>query len=153
MSALRQFLAGPAATNPDDGHRLMERPQSSPHRAGVEITEPVSGAQRAAWTRNDPAELHWHIGPLAVVQAYRRQGVGRRMMVHCCRHLDSLAATAWLETGLAINASFYKTLGFDTIRHQPVLGLPNWFMRRPPPVDRGDEGARVGPARPSHPAS
>lgn len=103
----------------------------------IVASNPPLGAWRiarwlAAWARNDPAESHWHIGPLAVVAANRRQGVGRRLMVHCCRHLDSLAATAWLETDLAINAGFYETLGFATIRHEPVLGVPNWFMRRAP---------------------
>ncbi|MBK7063070.1 MAG: hypothetical protein IPH51_22575 [Rubrivivax sp.] len=39
---------------------------------------------------------------------------------------------AWLETDLATNASFYKTVGFATVRHEPVLGGPNWFMRRAP---------------------
>ena len=111
--------------------------------AGVVVaSNPPVGAWRiarwlAAWARNDPSELHWHIGPLAVVAAYRRQGVGRRLMMHCCRHLDWLAAAAWLETDLAINASFYETLGFATIRHEPVLGVPNWFMCRTP-VERGD---------------
>lgn len=103
----------------------------------VVTSNPPFGAWRvarwlAAWARNDPAESHWHIGPLAVVAANRRQGVGRRLMMHCCRQLDSLAATAWLETDLAINASFYETLGFATIRCEPVLGVPNWFMRRTP---------------------
>ncbi len=55
-------------------------------------------------------------------------------MMRCCRHVDALAATAWLETDLAINAAFYETLGFAVIRHEPVLGVPNWFMRRPPPT-------------------
>ncbi len=112
--------------------------------AGVIVTSnPPLGAWRiarwlAAWARNDPSESHLHIGPLAVVPACRRQGVGRRMMMHCCRHVDALAAAAWLETDLAINASFYETLGFATIRHEPVLGVPNWFMRRAP-VERGEQ--------------
>jgi len=111
--------------------------------AGVVVTSnPPLGAWRiarwlAAWARNDPSESHWHIGPLAVAAACRRQGVARRLMAHCCRHLDSRAAAAWLETDLAINASFYATLGFTTIRYEPVLGVPNWFMRRTP-VERGD---------------
>ena len=91
----------------------------------------------AAWTRHDPSELHWHIGPLAVASAYRRQGVGRLLMEHCCAKLDTLAAVAWLETDLAINASFYESLGFATVLQEPVLGVPNWFMRRAP-VERGD---------------
>ena len=105
--------------------------------AGVIITSnPPGGVWRigrwlTAWMRADPAEPHWHIGPLGVLPAYRRRGVARRLMVHCCRHIDTLAATAWLETDLAINANFYETLGFAVVRHKPVLGVPNWFMRRP----------------------
>lgn len=94
----------------------------------------------AAWARHDPSGLHWHVGPLAVASAYRRQGVGRHLMLHCCRQLDALAAVAWLETDLAINASFYESLGFATVRHELVLGVPNWFMRRVP-VERGDQPA------------
>ncbi|MEO6032628.1 MAG: GNAT family N-acetyltransferase [Burkholderiaceae bacterium] len=115
--------------------------------AGVIVTSnPPAGVWRiarwlAVWARHDPSELHWHIGPLAVVPACRRHGVGRRLMMHCCRHVDSLSAAAWLETDLAINASFYETLGFATIRHEPVLGVPNWFMRRAP-VERGGASFR-----------
>lgn len=86
----------------------------------------------ADWARNDPAAPHWHIGPLAVKQAYRGRGIGRRLMTHCCRHMDVLAATAWLETDLEINAAFYETLGFQVVRKLPVLGVPNWFMSRAP---------------------
>lgn len=86
----------------------------------------------AAWARNDPAEPHWHIGPLAVLPAFRRRGVARRLVLHCCRHVDALVASAWLETDLSINAAFHETLGFAVIRHEPVLDVPNWFMRRPP---------------------
>ena len=122
--------------------------------AGVIVAgNPPAGAWRirrwlAVWTRNDPPEPHWHLGPLAVLPAYRRRGVGRRLMMRCCRHLDALAATAWLETDLAINAAFYETLGFVVTRREPVLGVPNWFMRRPgqpvgsEPSPRGTSKAR-----------
>jgi GNAT superfamily N-acetyltransferase len=92
----------------------------------------------ATWARNDPADPHWHIGPMAVRPAYRRRGIGRRLMTHCCERMDALAATAYLETDLAINVTFYKTLGFVVTRQEAVLGVPNWFMSRPPssmPVD------------------
>ena len=86
----------------------------------------------AAWARNDPDELHWHIGPLAVLPDYRRRGIGRRLMQCCCQRMDALEVTAWLETDLEINAGFYRTLGFDPVRMKPVLGVPTWFMRRAP---------------------
>ncbi len=84
----------------------------------------------AAWARNDPAEPHAHIGPVAVLPAWRRQGVGRALMTQCCRDLDVLGAVGWLETDLAINVAFYKTLGFAVVRQESVLGVPNTFMRR-----------------------
>ncbi len=86
----------------------------------------------AAWARHDPAEPHWHIGPLAVRAENRGRGIGRRLMQHCCQHLDRVEATGWLETDLDINAGFYRSLGFDVIRQEPVLGVPTWFMSRRP---------------------
>lgn len=86
----------------------------------------------AAWARNDSADPHWHIGPMAVRPAHRRRGIGRRLMTHCCQRMDALAATAYLETDLAINVDFYETLGFLVVKHELVLGMPNWFMSRPP---------------------
>ena len=86
----------------------------------------------SVWARNDPPELHVHIGPLAVSQAWRGQGVGRELMMRCCQHVDALGAIAWLETDLAINVAFYETLGFVVARREPLLGVPNWFMRREP---------------------
>jgi len=89
----------------------------------------------AAWARNDPPEPHWHIGPMAVRPEFRRQGIARRLMTHGCGHVDSLGDVAYLETDLAINAAFYASLGFVVVRHEPVLGVPNWFMRRAPRAD------------------
>lgn len=85
-----------------------------------------------AWARNDPVDPHWHIGPLAVRPAYRRRGIGRHLMVRCCQRLDARAATAYLETDLAINVAFYELLGFVVTGHESVLGVPCWFMTRPP---------------------
>ena len=86
----------------------------------------------SVWANNDPVEPHWHIGPLAVLPAYRRRGIGRRLMSHCCAQMDELSATAYLETDMAINVAFYETFGFVVIGHALVLGTPNWFMIRPP---------------------
>jgi ribosomal protein S18 acetylase RimI-like enzyme len=86
----------------------------------------------AAWSRRDPPEPHWHVGPLAVVPTARRQGIARSLMLAACRRMDARAATAWLETDLEANVAFYRTLGFAVVARAPVLGLPTWFMRRPP---------------------
>lgn len=106
--------------------------------AGVILaSNPPAGVFRirrwlAAWARNDPDDPHWHIGPLAVHPEYRRRGIGRRLMFHCCQNLDALKGTAYLETDLAINVAFYETLGFIVTGQEVVLGVPSWFMSRPP---------------------
>lgn len=95
----------------------------------------------SVWARNDPDGPHWHIGPFAVARAYRRRGIGRRLMALCCEHIDALAATAYLETDLAHNVAFYETLGFVVIRQETVLGVPNWFMLRLPSPSRPVDAA------------
>ncbi|MEO9229714.1 MAG: GNAT family N-acetyltransferase [Devosia sp.] len=65
-----------------------------------------------AWAHNDPSTPHWRVGPLAVLPAWRRRGVGRSLMQQCCQRVDARAASAWLETDLAVNAIFYATFGF-----------------------------------------
>ena len=84
----------------------------------------------SAWARNDPFEPHAHIGPLAVAPAWRRRDAGRTLMTRCCQCVDADRAVAWLETDRAVNVAFYETLGFVVVRREPVLGVPNWFMRR-----------------------
>jgi SecD/SecF fusion protein len=55
--------------------------------------------------------------------------------------MDTIKVTAWLETDLEINSGFYRTLGFNLVRQEPVLGVWTWFMRRAPLI----------PAAPSSP--
>jgi hypothetical protein len=33
-------------------------------------------------------------------------------MMPCCQRMDALAATAYLETDLALNVTFYESFGF-----------------------------------------
>lgn len=85
----------------------------------------------AAWALEDPADPHWHIGPLAVQPEFRRRGIGRRLMTRCVEKVDAAGTMAWLETDLEINAEFYRTLGFVVAAKRNVLGVPVWFMSRP----------------------
>ena len=85
----------------------------------------------AAWARNDPREPHWHLGPLAALPQWRRQGVGRRLLQYACQHLDARGSTAWLETDRMQNVAFYRAFGFAITWDEAVLGVRNWFMCRP----------------------
>jgi ribosomal protein S18 acetylase RimI-like enzyme len=84
-----------------------------------------------AWIRNDPREDHWHVGLVAVDSDLQGMGVGTRLMSEHCARMDQLGATSYLETDKAINVRFYQKFGFRIVGQEPVLGVTNWFMKRP----------------------
>ncbi len=82
------------------------------------------------WQKRDPAEPHWHLGPVAVDPSLRGRGIGSAMMAAYCTRLDAVRAVGYLETDKPGNLRFYERFGFQTIAEAPVLGTLNWFMRR-----------------------
>jgi ribosomal protein S18 acetylase RimI-like enzyme len=87
------------------------------------------------WADRDPDEAHVHLGPLAVDAHLQGQGIGSLIMQEHCRRLDAAGEVGYLETDKPENVRFYERFGFEVIGEQPVLGVSNWFMRRPPQAD------------------
>jgi ribosomal protein S18 acetylase RimI-like enzyme len=85
-----------------------------------------------SWAKRDPDEPHSHLGPLAVDAHLQGQGIGSRIMEEYCRRLDAAGTLGYLETDKPENVGFYEKHGFATVEEAPVLGIPNWFMRRAP---------------------
>jgi Acetyltransferase (GNAT) family len=102
-------------------------------------TGPVTAVRIArwlrAWSQRDPADRHSHLGPVAVDIGLQRQGVGGQMMAAYCSLLEGAGLSGYLETDKPENVTFYERSGFATVATAKVLGVPNWFMRRPPPPD------------------
>ncbi|HEY3988083.1 MAG TPA: GNAT family N-acetyltransferase [Acidobacteriaceae bacterium] len=94
-------------------------------------TTPRVLAWTGEWARRDPAETHWHLGPLAVDSHLQRQGIGRAMLADFCARVDQRRALSYLETDKFENVGFYKMFGFTVTAEGEVLGMPNWFMSRP----------------------
>ncbi len=84
------------------------------------------------WSRRDPSEPHWHLGPVAVDAHLQRKGIGSALMATFCARMDEEGALAYLETDKRENVRFYGRCGFAVTDEGNVLGLPNWFMTRPP---------------------
>lgn len=82
--------------------------------------------------RHDPAQPHWHIGPVAVDAGLQRKGIGTQLMAALCQRLDQTHNPAHLETEQAVNVLFYEQFGFHTVEEGQVIGLRHWFMRREP---------------------
>ena len=86
----------------------------------------------AAWSRRDPATPHSHLGPVAVDPLVRGQGVGSRLLAEYVAGLDRDGESGYLETDKAENVRLYRRFGFEVVTRADVLGVPNWFMVRPP---------------------
>ena len=83
------------------------------------------------WGTLDPKEPHSHLGPLAVDAHLRGRGIGTQILHSYCRRLDEAKLTGYLETETQDNVRLYTRFGFKVIAEQRVIGVPNWFMRRP----------------------
>jgi ribosomal protein S18 acetylase RimI-like enzyme len=89
------------------------------------------GRWLSAWGRQDPAEPHWHLGPVAVDAHLQGRGIGTALMSEYCALLDRDGAMGYLETDKPRNVRFYEKFGFETIGEAQILDTPTWFMRRP----------------------
>jgi ribosomal protein S18 acetylase RimI-like enzyme len=83
------------------------------------------------WRERDPDVPHSHFGPIAVSPSRQGTGVGRLLMQHYCRQLDLAMESGYLETDRPENVEFYGKSGFEVTSEIEVLGVRNWFMRRP----------------------
>jgi ribosomal protein S18 acetylase RimI-like enzyme len=81
------------------------------------------------WSKRDPVESHWHLGPVAVAPEFQGRGVGTAMITDFCARLDP-RALAYLETDKAENVRLYQRFGFKVVAEAEVLGVRNWFMSR-----------------------
>ena len=82
------------------------------------------------WSRRDPSEPHWHLGPVAVEPFLQGQGIGTAMLNAFCAVVDNTGAHAYLETDKHDNVRLYQRFGFSVVESVQVLGVPNWFMSR-----------------------
>ena len=84
-----------------------------------------------AWSKHDPDEHHWHLGPVAVDVHLQGMGVGSLLMRSFCQGMDETAEDSCLETDKEINVRFYEKFGFEVTGEDEVLGVRNWYMFRP----------------------
>jgi len=103
---------------------------------GVRTTRDVA-AWQSAWSKHDPVDRHVHLGPIGVVPVARGRGVGGRLMELYCGELDQQATAGYLETDRTENVTFYSKFRFEEIGRTEVLGVTNYYMRRPPKRQSG----------------
>jgi ribosomal protein S18 acetylase RimI-like enzyme len=84
------------------------------------------------WSRRDPKEPHWHLGPIAVDWGLQRRGIGSALLSRFCADMDGKVALSYLETDRSENVGFYQRFGFSVVAKAEVLGITNWSMSRLP---------------------
>lgn len=84
------------------------------------------------WADHDPAEQHWHLGPIGVLPSHRRMGIGTELMRRFCKEVDKCSAMAYLETDSDDNVRFYEKFGFRLISESSIFDVPNRYMLRDP---------------------
>ena len=87
------------------------------------------------WARRDPAQPHWHLGPVVVDTDRQGQGIGGSLVAEFCSRVDANRAPAYLETDKEKNVAFYQKYGFTIEGQGQVLGVPNWYMTRKPAAE------------------
>lgn len=78
------------------------------------------------WRINDCKKPHLHIGPLAVAEEYRKQGIAAALL----QQVLSMPQPAWLETDLLANVNYYKKYGFKVIQQVNIFGTKTWLCLR-----------------------
>ena len=121
--------APPGTCQPTPAQRLRFAPSTI--AAGPRTAARV-GRWLGTWARRDPAEPHSHLGPLAVDAHLQGRGIGSLIMGEYTRRLDQARLLGYLETDRPENVPFYERHGFVVVAQAPVIGVPNWFMRREP---------------------
>jgi len=145
---LGAFVRG-AAPTPDTPETLvgvcgMVRPGRCQPRTGERLRllpalvsgSGVGGTARllswtGAWSRLDPPEPHWHLGPVGVERHLQGRGIGSALLRAFLERIAGERSAAYLETDKRENVRFYERFGFQVHVEAPVLGVPNWFMIRP----------------------
>ena len=86
---------------------------------------------RVTWSKYDPKQPHWHIGPIGIEPAFQGKGIGSMLMNYFCNLVDTEHQAAYLETDNENNVRFYQHFNFSVTRSVVVNGVRNSFMWRP----------------------
>jgi ribosomal protein S18 acetylase RimI-like enzyme len=79
-----------------------------------------------------PTEPHYYLEYIGVEPEYQSRGIGSVILQHLCDEVDAKGVGCYLENANPINTAFYQRFGFQIIHEKEIIGLPTWFMWRPP---------------------
>jgi ribosomal protein S18 acetylase RimI-like enzyme len=113
------------------GRQSASPPQAGANELDLKETAGRVSHWQSVWTRHDPQEHHWHLGPVGVAPDLQGRGVGTALVQHFCELMDARGAAAYLETDQTRVVRFYERFGFQVIAEADILKVRNYFMWRP----------------------
>ena len=82
--------------------------------------------------RLHPDAPHYYLEYIGVEPTHQGQGLGSMLLTELTRSADAAKVGCYLETATERNVLLYQRFGFQIIAQKEIIGLPAWFMWRPP---------------------
>jgi GNAT superfamily N-acetyltransferase len=79
-----------------------------------------------------PTQAHYYLEYLGVEPGYQGKGFGSFILKHLIAKADELGVGCYLENANPRNVPFYQRFGFQITGEKEIIGIPSWFMWRPP---------------------
>jgi len=79
---------------------------------------------------HDPAEPHWHVGPIGVRPDLQGLGIGSTLIRTFLEAADTEQAAVFLETDVDRNVTLYERFGFRMTSREDIVGVDTRFMWR-----------------------
>jgi ribosomal protein S18 acetylase RimI-like enzyme len=79
-----------------------------------------------------PSEPHYYLEYLGVEPEHQGKALGSTLMEHLIHTADEAQVGCYLENANPRNVPFYQRFGFEIVDEKKIIGLPAWFMWRPP---------------------
>jgi len=79
-----------------------------------------------------PEEAHYYVEYLGVEPVQQGKAVGSAILQYITNKADEEQVGCYLENANPRNIPFYERSGFQIIDKKEIIGIPTWFMWRPP---------------------
>lgn len=79
-----------------------------------------------------PDEPHYYLEYLGVEPEQQGKALGSTILQHLIKKADEEHVGCYLENANSRNNLFYQRFGFQVISEKEIIGIPSWFLWRPP---------------------
>jgi GNAT superfamily N-acetyltransferase len=79
-----------------------------------------------------PKVSHYYLEYIGVIPDEQGKGYGTCVLEYLASQADERGVGCYLENANPRNVPFYKQCGYQIMAEKQVIGLPAWFMWRPP---------------------